>query len=159
MDDYFNKLIMYHEIHQRSRSGWKPSQTASFLGVDRRTVKKYLAMSEQEYNDFLNRQEERKRKLDEYEQYVKKRVEDCPDASAAQVHDWLKENHKEFRDVHPKTVYRFVQKVRLKYHLPKVFNSRVYQQVKECPYGYQVQIDFGEYNGYSGDTDPSVRSY
>lgn len=146
MDKYFNKLIMYHEIQERSRSGWKPSQIAAFLVIDTRTVKKYLAMSEKEYDDFLNSQGQRQKKLEDYENYVRVRLQGCPEASAAQVHDWLKENHREFPDVSPRTVYSFVQAVRQRHNLPKVFSSRVYDQVPECPYGHQVQIDFGEYN-------------
>ena len=145
MNGYVNKLIMYHEIHQRSRSGWKPSQIASCLGLDTRTVNKYLAMSEPDYIDFLHRLEQRIRKLDAYEDFIKGRLEECPDASAAQVHDWLKEQYPGFRVVSSKTVYSYVQSVRQKYHLPKVFSSRIYQQVKECAYGQQVQVDFGEY--------------
>jgi Integrase core domain len=146
MDGYFNKLIMYHEIQQRSRLGWKPSQIAAFLVMDARTVNRYLAMSEQEYSDFLNRQAQRQKKLEKFENYVKTRLQGCPEASSAQVHDWLKENHPEFPDISTRTVYNFVQGVRQKHHIPMVFSSRDYEQVPECPYGLQVQVDFGEYN-------------
>ena len=42
------KWIMYHEVHKQHREGLKSAQIARELGMDRRTVKKYLAMSEEE---------------------------------------------------------------------------------------------------------------
>lgn len=39
---------MYHEVHRMHREGLKPDQIARELEMDRRTVKKYLAMNEQE---------------------------------------------------------------------------------------------------------------
>jgi len=142
---------MYHEIQQRKRDGMSPSQIASFLVMDTRTVKKYLAMSEQEYIDFQQKLSYRMRKLACYEDFVKRRIELCPEASSAQVHDWLKELYPEFKYVSIKTVYNFVLFVRSKHHLLKVFSSREYSQVEELPYGQQAQADFGEYNMTDAD--------
>jgi hypothetical protein len=47
MNKFDHKWIMYHELHHRHRNGMTPPQIASFLGMDTRTVKKLLAMSEQ----------------------------------------------------------------------------------------------------------------
>jgi transposase len=146
MNHYFNQLIMYHEIHQQKRTGKQPSQIASFLSMDTRTVKKYLAMSEQEFDTYQVKLEQRTRKLAEYEDFVHRRLADCTEASSAQVHDWLKECHPDFEDVSIKTVYNFVLLVRNKYRIPKVFDNRQYTAVAELPYGAQAQADFGEYN-------------
>ena len=146
MNHYFNQLIMYHEIHQQKRSGKHPSQIASFLGMDTRTVKKYLAMSEQEFDVYQVKLEQRTKKLVEYEDFVCSRLTACPEASSAQVHDWLKECHPDFEEVSIKTVYNFVLFVRGKYRIPKVFDARQYTPVPELPYGAQAQTDFGEYN-------------
>ena len=43
------KWLMYHEVHKQHREGLKPAQIARELVMDRRTVRKYLAMSEEEY--------------------------------------------------------------------------------------------------------------
>lgn len=141
-----HKLIMYHEIHKRSRDGFKSAQISRDLGIDRRTVRKYLAMSEEEYLEFIHSQKGRVKLLEPYEEFIKTRLENCPDASAAQVHDWLKEHHCDFIDVNEKTVFNFVLYVRSKYGIPKSFNNRDYEQVEELPYGKQAQADFGEYN-------------
>lgn len=140
------KLIMYHEIHKRRREGFKPSQISRQLGIDRRTVRKYLAMSEEEYLEFIQSQNDRDKLLEPYEDFIKSRLENCTDASAAQVHDWLKEHYNNFINVNEKTVFNFVLYVRNKYGIPKPFNNRVYEQVEELPFGKQAQADFGEYN-------------
>jgi len=141
-----HKLIMYHEIHKRHRDGLKSSQISRLLGLNRRTVRKYLAMSEEEYMEFIHSQKDRVKLLEPYEEFIKTRLDNCPDASAAQVHDWLKENHGDFIDVNEKTVFNFVLYVRSKYGIPKPFNSRDYEQDDELPFGKQAQADFGEYN-------------
>jgi len=82
---------MYHEIHQQKRTGKQSSQIASFLGMDTRTVKKYLAMSVQEFDAYQVKLEQRTKKLASYEDFIHRRLSDCPEASSAQVHDWLKE--------------------------------------------------------------------
>ena len=141
-----HKLIMYHEIHKRHRDGFKPSQISRHLSLNRRTVKKYLAMSEEEYLEFIHSQKDREKLLEPYEDFIKTRLENCEDASAAQVHDWLKENHNDFIDINEKTVFNFVLYVRNKYGIPKPFNNREFEQVDELPFGKQAQADFGEYN-------------
>ncbi len=146
MNKIEHKWIMYYELHKQKRIGLKPSQIASFLGIDKRTVKKYLAMSEQEYLDSQELLSNRGRKLEEYENFIKDRLENCIDASAAQVHDWLKECHPDFLNVSQKTVYNFVQHIREKHQLLKIFAAREFCKVQELPYGQQAQVDFGEYN-------------
>ncbi len=103
-------------------------------------------MGEEEYLDFIDRQSQRNKVLAPYEDFIKARLEDCEDASAAQVHDWLKENFEDFIDVNDKTVFNFVLFVRSKHGIPKSFNHRDYEKVEELPYGKQAQVDFGESN-------------
>ena len=146
MEKFYHKWIMYYEIHHQYRNGMTPPQIASYLGMDTRTVKKLLAMSEQEYLNFRQQLSTRTKKLAPYEDYVKSRLELCPEASSAQVHDWLKEHYPDFVPVSIKTVYNFVLFVRNKHRLLKTFDTREYSQVEELPYGQQAQIDFGEYN-------------
>jgi hypothetical protein len=146
MNKFDNKWIMYHELHHRHRNGMTPPQIASFMGMDTRTVKKLLEMSEQGYLDFQHHLSTRSKKLAPYEDYIKSRLELCPEASSAQVHDWLKEHYPSFPLVSIKSVYNFVLYVRNKYQLLKIFDTREYSQVEQLPYGQQAQVDFGEYN-------------
>lgn len=146
MNVYLAKILMYHQVHQLDRDGYSVSRISELLGINRRTAKKYLAMSEQEFEEFLARQSERKKELLRYEGFVRKRLKLYRDTTAAQMHDWLKEHHPDFPKVNPKTVFNFVHWVRNKHNLPLVSTPRQYQVVEELPYGKQAQVDFGEYN-------------
>ena len=146
MNKFDHKWIMYHELHHRHRNGMTPPQIASFMGMDTRTVKKLLEMSEQEYLDFQQHLSTRSKKLAPYEDFIKSRLELCLEASSAQVHDWLKEHYPSFPNVSIKSVYNFVLFVRNKHQLLKIFDTREYSQVEQLPYGQQAQVDFGEYN-------------
>jgi transposase len=146
MGAYFNKLMMYHEIHKMKRDGFSDSRISRELVISRHTVKRYLSMSEQEYNFFLEKQSNRKRELQPYEDFVKAKLETYPDTSASQMHDWLKEHYSCFPKVSPKTVYNFVMWVRQKYGIPKTTVGREYSIIEETGYGKQAQVDFGEYN-------------
>jgi transposase len=142
----WHQWIMYYEIHKRHWEGMKVSQIARDLGKDRRTIRKLLAMSKDDYLEHIEKQLYRQRILDPYEDFVRARLEMCEDASAAQVHDWLKEHFDDFKDVDAKTVFNFVLHVRTKYGIPKPFNYREYEKVPELPYGKQTQVDLGQYN-------------
>jgi len=131
---------------QEKREGLKIAQISRELGLDPRTVKNYLAMTAEQYHKYLDRQRTRKKELDVYEPFVKMRLETCEDASAAQVHDWLKEHFTDLPDVTERTVLNFVMQIRSKHGIPKPFGHRDYSKLDEPPYGKQAQVDFGEYN-------------
>jgi transposase len=137
--------IMYYEVQRLHNQGLSYRTIAQTLVMNRRTVIKYLAMSEAEYAAFLNKKDSRGKLLDDYESFVKKRLQDHPAASAAQVHDWLKEQYKDFPSTSAKTVYNFVMAVRQKYSIALEETSREYFVVDELPYGLQAQADFGQY--------------
>ena len=146
MSKLMELLIMYHEIHRLDREGFSCAWIGDHLVLDRRTVKKYLDMSEEEFLAFKHQQQNRKKLLDPYEGFVRERLEDCPEASAAQVHDWLKEHYDDLINVNEKTVFNFVLSLRQKHGIAKPFSCRDYAQVEELPYGKQAQVDFGEFN-------------
>ncbi|HDR67420.1 MAG TPA: IS21 family transposase [Bacteroidaceae bacterium] len=146
MSNFSKKLFMYHKVHQQKREGLKIAQISRELGLDPRTVKNYLAMTAEQYHKYLDRQRTRKKELDVYEPFVKMRLETCEDASAAQVHDWLKEHFTDLPDVTERTVLNFVMQIRSKHGIPKPFGHRDYSKLDEPPYGKQAQVDFGEYN-------------
>ena len=146
MSNLMDLLIMFHEIHRLKREGFSNAWIARHLVLNRRTIKKYLHMSEEEYLSFKDSGQPRKKLLAPYEDFVRIRLEECPDASAAQVHDWLKEHFEDLVGVNEKTVFNFVLTVRNKYNIPKLFHYRDFGKIEELPYGKQAQVDFGEYN-------------
>lgn len=141
-----NNWIMYHEIHKLSRMGLAKARIARYLVLDVRTVGKYLDMSEKEYEDFLIGHDERTKKLSPYEDFVKDNLEEYPDTTSAQIHDWLKERYKDLPKVNPRTVYNFVAFVRQKHNIPVENPARQYFPIEELAYGEQAQVDFGQYN-------------
>lgn len=141
----------YYEIHKLHREGHSMSHISEYLGMNWRTVKKYLAMNEQEYEVFLDRSSRRNKVLSDYEEFVRSKLRTFPNTSSAQMHDWLKENQQDFPNVSAKTVFNFVMWVRQKYHLPKTTEHRQFSMTEELPYGQQAQVDFGEYNIRSSD--------
>lgn len=140
-----NNWIMYHEIHKLNRMGFSASRIARFLGMDERTVRKYLQMDETQYEQHLLRSD-RKRILIPYEDFVFSNLKEYPETSTAQIHDWLKEHHPDMPEVSPRTVFNFVMFVRQKYNIPYEPVTRNFFPVQELPYGYQAQVDFGVYN-------------
>lgn len=150
MNNFYDKLIMYHQIHQMNRDGWSINKIAAHLVIDRRTVTKYLSLSEEEYIDFQNSLKNRRKELQPYEPFVRFKLSLHQDTSAAQMHDWLKEHYTDFPEVSTRTVYNFVQWVRQEHNIPKIVCKREYFIVEELPYGKQAQVDFGEYNMRDG---------
>jgi len=146
MNAYLNKLMMYHQIHRMSREGLTVSQICRTVLLNWRTVRNYLSMSEKDFDQFVEKQSDRKKELLPFEAFVKSRLEKYPDTSSAQMHDWLKEQFCDFPAVSPKTVFNYVIWIRQHYHIAKTSVTRDYEVVEELPYGKQAQADFGEYN-------------
>lgn len=141
-----NNWIMYHEINKLDRMGFSAPQIARFLGMDARTVRKYVQMTEAGYEHHLLRSE-RKKILSPYEVFVADNLKEYPETSTAQIHDWLKEHHPDLPEVSTRTVFNFVMFVRQKYNIPyEPPLGRSFFPVQELAYGYQAQVDFGQYN-------------
>jgi hypothetical protein len=133
MNHYLNKLMTYHLVHQMEREGFSTQKIADHFGMNWRTAKRLLNLQEQ---DYLNEQEKvpgRKKSLELYEEFVRAKLILHPDTPAAQMHDWLKEQHPDFPQVSQKTVFNFVFSVRGKYNIPKTQPVRDYFCVPELP--------------------------
>jgi len=141
-----NQWIMYHLIHHYDRLGFSSERIARYLGMDGRTIRKYLTMSEQDFEQSLISRVKREKTLSSYEDFVKQKLLEFQDTSSSQIHDWLKEHHPDLPDVTSKTVYNFVMHVRQTHNIPIVKPAREYSPVEELPYGEQAQVDFGDYN-------------
>jgi len=146
MNAHVAKFIMYFEIHRLHREDYSVNKISELLGLNRRTVTRYLSFSEKEYESFLKSQSDRKKELQPYEAFIKERLHLYPDTSSAQMHDWLKEHHTDFPALNAKTIFNFVHWIRNKYNIPKLPEQRQHSVVEELPYGKQAQVDFGEYN-------------
>jgi len=146
MNYYLSKLMTYHEVHRMHREGSSIRRISEHLGLNWRTVKKLLSKDDRSYQKELEEPVPKKKLLDPYRDFVREKLDLHSDTSAAQMFDWLKEHYSDFPQVSPKTVFNFVQGIRMEFNIPKEANSRDFQMVAELPYGEQAQVDFGFYN-------------
>jgi transposase len=103
MNVFIAKVLMYHQIQLLHAEGYSLVKISSIVGINRRTVKRYLEMTEKEFEAFQDSISDRKKQLLPYEHFVKEKLVLYRDTSAAQMHDWLKEHYDDFPKVNPKT--------------------------------------------------------
>lgn len=141
------RIIMFYKVKEMDSKGLSKSRISRELQIDRGTVRKYLALSEDAFYAMVEKGRCLPRKLNAYLGYVKSELQQHPYLSAAQIEDRLKERYADLPPVHSKTVYNFVQLVRRQYGIkkPKGEGQRDFEQLAELPYGQQAQVDFGQY--------------
>ncbi len=110
MGSQLKRLTMYSKVKNLFEKGLSISQISRTTKLDRKTVRKYLHMNEQDFQDHLSSMASRHHKLEEYEEFVRHRIEQCPDCSAAQVEDWLKEQYPAMDPISSRTVYAFAKR-------------------------------------------------
>lgn len=140
------KYLMWYKVKELFSNGLNKTQIGLSLGLHRQTVSKYLSMTEEEFMSSQSYDRHYGHKLDAYETYVVGELEKWPFLSAPQIHDRLKENFADFPSVSPKTVFNFVNRLRLTHNLPKEVEKRYrpYEKQPETPYGEYAECDFGE---------------
>ncbi|MDE3840756.1 hypothetical protein C0966_15880 [Bacillus methanolicus] len=113
------KLLLFVEIQQLKKQGFKVAAIAKKLEISRNTVYKYLDMSLEEASEWITSLGSRRKKLDPYHNQILSWLKEHPDLSSAQVEDWLKERYPTL-DVGGSTVRSYVSEMRDIYHIPKV---------------------------------------
>lgn len=139
-------IIMYYEIHRlHDIEDFSIQRIADFLVLDFRTVKKYLDMSESEFEEYMEKKGVKACLLDPYKEFIIRYLKKYEDTPSAVMHDRLKEHFAAFPKVDPKTVYNYVMSIRNEFNIPKISGSeRQYSAVPDLPPGEQAQVDFGE---------------
>lgn len=140
------KYLMWYKVKELFSNGLNKSQIGLCLGLHRQTVSKYLSMNESEFMQSQSYERHYTHKLDAYESYVIGELRKWPFLSSSQLHDRLKEHFSDLPSVTPKTVFNFVNRIRLTHHLPKESDKhyRPYEKQPETAYGQYAQCDFGE---------------
>src|SRR5690554_2769902 len=128
---------MFVEIHQLKESGFKKSQVARRLNLDRKTVSKYWNLEPDEFAEVIEQTGTRSRKLDKYEDDILKWLREHEDITAAQIEDWLKELYHD-QSIKERTVRSYVAHLRDKYGIPRATHIRQYQAVEDPPMGHQM---------------------
>lgn len=137
-----DKQYMWYKVRELCSKGLNKTQIGRCLGVDRSTVRRYLAISREEFIRKQNSHRRHKLKLGKYEEYVRGTLEEYPYISAARIHDWLRECYPDFPQVCGKTVFNFVGRIREKYGIGKNSDGRVrrdYEKQPDTPYGEYAQ--------------------
>ncbi len=140
------KEIMWYKVRELFiNEKLSKSEIKRRTGLDRVTIRKYLSMSESEFMDYVQKRRTSVKILDGYYGLVKQLLNKDSGYSAAQIEDLLKERDPDFVGVNSKTVYNFVQHVRLAEGISKPMVSiRQMEKLPETAYGYEAQVDFGE---------------
>ena len=143
--DKLSKLTMWSKIKEFISDGLNFSEISRRLKIDRHTVSLYASMSYEEFVSSQSYNRPYSHKLDAYEDYVVAYLTNYPEVSAARVHDRLKEQYPDLCSVTPKTVFNFVQRLRLTHDIPKGKDGvREMNKLPDTAYGEYAQVDFGE---------------
>jgi len=139
-------IMMYYEIRRlRNVEHFSIQRIADHLSINFRTVKRYLEMTEEEFEAYSNTKGRKSPLLDPYREFIVQYMKKYEDAPCSVIHDRLKEHFACFPQVDPKTVYNYVIHLRNELDLPKISSSeRQYLPLPDAQPGDQAQVDFGE---------------
>jgi len=146
-DNQKQKIKMWYKVQELTEKGLNKSQIRQETGLDRSTIRKYQQIGEDDFHNWIKQKKNRPKKLVKYHDFVKKILGKAPYLSAAQVEDRLKEHYYEdLPHVHSKTIYNFVQSIRIEYGIVKPIKiyDRVFEKLPDSAYGEESQVDFGE---------------
>ena len=134
---------MYSEIQKRKRAGYSQRAVARELDVDRKTVRKYWTMTDEEYARYLLDSRYRTKILDPYRDFIAEQIEEYSEITSAIIDAKLR---LQFSDFEPssRSVRLFVANLREELGLPAMREVRQYCEVAELPPGQQAQVDMGE---------------
>jgi len=132
---------MYQDLQQLKEMGFNKSQVQRKLGIDWKTVNRYWEVTPDEFAE-IRRNNKRIKKLEKYKDQIMRWLQEHPDMSSAQIHDWLKQHYPDYQGKE-RTLRRYVSNLRTQYNIKKPVTRRQYQAVEELPMGYQAQIDLG----------------
>lgn len=140
------KYLMWSKINELKREGHSISRIKKLTGLDRKTIRKYLAMSEEEFRGRNCCVRVYSSRLDKYRGFIVERLGNYPFLSTAAIHSQLRLNFPDLEKFDQKTVYNYVMRVRREENIPleKEGNNRPYSMLEQTAPGEYAQADFGE---------------
>lgn len=140
------KYLMWSKINQLRTEGHSLSRIKMLTGCDRKTIRKYLAMTEEEFRGRHCCVRTYHSRLDEYRGFITERLRSYPFLSSAAIHSQLRRNFPDLGRFNPKTVYNYVMRVRREEEIPleKEGSNRPYCMLEQTAPGEYAQADFGE---------------
>jgi transposase len=133
----------YIDIEQLRELGFNKTQMANRLAISRTTLYKYMSMTPDLLQQWLEEMRTRSKKADGYEEEIVSWLRSSPDLSSAQVMDWLQERYGDI-GMCESTVRNYVRGIRANHGIAKVKYQRQFEAIPDPPMGQQMQVDFGE---------------
>lgn len=134
---------MYNKVQSYKQMGYSIRRTAREADIDRKTVRKYWNMPQDEYTRYMAQCCERTKILDPYKKEIEALLETWPNTTSAIVYDRLRENHVNFAPSY-RSVSLYVTALRELLGIPTEVKIRQYAEVAELPPGVQAQVDMGQ---------------
>ena len=134
---------MYNEIQSYKQMGYTIRKTAREADLDRKTVRKYWNMRQDEYVRYMARCCERTKILDPYKDEITALLQTWSGITSACIHDRLRENHENFEPSYS-SVKIYVNALRELLGIPTEVAIRQFAEVEELPPGRQAQVDMGQ---------------
>jgi len=134
---------MYNKVQSYKQMGYSIRQTAREADMDRKTVRKYWNMPQDEYVRYMAQCCERAKILDPYREEIIALLETWPNITSAIIHDRLRENHEDFAPSY-RSVSMYVTALREILGIPTGEKIRQFAEVAELPPGTQAQVDMGQ---------------
>lgn len=134
---------MYSEIQQRKRAGYSQRAVARELDIDRKTIRRYWEMTEDQYAQYLLDSRNRTKILDPYRDFIVEQIEEYPEITSAIIDGKLRMTYADFEPSY-RSVRLYVAKLREELGMPQMRTVRQFSEVAELPPGVQAQVDMGE---------------
>jgi len=140
------KKAMYQRIQKLKLRGHTQLAISRELGIDRKTVRRYWWMSEEEYRNCRHSFLCRDKGFETYRAEILEiyRENDFERLPMSSVYDYLEELYGDLPGGE-KTLRNYIHHLYAMAQLEFQSKSRCYEKVGEQPYGKQLQVDFGEY--------------
>jgi transposase len=144
-----NKMVrkeMYRKILQLKQKGLSKTKIADALGLNYRTVTKYLKMSEQDFRVYQKHQLYKGKLFDPYMNDILDiyKANNNQKVNMAAIYDYLEEKHGSLPGSE-RSLRNFIYFLITTERLTLNEKERIYKAVPELPLGRQMQLDFGQY--------------
>lgn len=134
---------MYSEIQRRKRTGYSQRAVARELDLDRKTIRKYWGMTDDQYAQYLLESKSRTKILDPYRDFIEEQIKEYPEITSAIIDGKLRMHYADFEPSY-RSVRLYVANLREELGIPQMKAVRQFSEVAELPPGVQAQVDMGE---------------
>lgn len=136
-------IEMYIEIQKRRRQGYSQRAAARELDVDRKTIRKYWEMTDDQYAQQLQDSKSRAKILDPYREFIEGQLLEYTEITSAIIDGKLRMEYADFQPSY-RSVRLYVAQLREELGLTPMRDIRQFSEVAELPPGLQAQVDMGE---------------